>query len=117
MKVSIKVVDCCLVINAAINKFNQDIQDYGAEESDFLTRTVCRGERGLFGNLGSLHSAVFEYEGHVERLAFSAVLTGREQTAGDIAYRLTLRIKVVQAWVSGCLEEDYRRGLMYEDSF
>src|SRR5574337_1203282 len=117
MKVSIKVVDGCLAINAAISKYDQDIQDYGAEESDFLTGTVSRGERGLFGNLGSLHSAVFEYEGHVERLAFSAVLTGREQTAGDIAYRLTLRIKAVEAWVTGWQNEDYRRGLMYEDSF
>lgn len=117
MKISIKVVDGCLVINAAISKYDQDIQDYGAEESDFLTGTVSRGERGLFGNLGNLHSAVFEYEGHVERLAFSAVLTGRQQTAGDIANRLAWRIKNVEAWVSSCQNEDYRRGLMYEDSF
>lgn len=117
MKVSIKEVGGSLVIKAQISKYDQYLNDYGTEESDFLTNTVCRSDRGLFGSLGSIHSAVFEYEGHVERLAFSAVLTGRDQTAGDIAYRLALRIKVVEAWVSGLQNEDYRRGLMHEDSF
>lgn len=117
MKVSIKDLDDCLVINVAISKYDQAIQDYGAEESDYLTGTVCRTERGLFGNLGSMHSAVFEYEGHVERLAFSAVLTGTKQTAGDIACRLSWRITAVKAWAAACRLEDSRRGQMYEDSF
>jgi len=117
MKVSIKEVNDCLVINAAISKFDQDIQDYGSVESDYLTGTICRSERGLFGCLGSVHTVEFEYEGHVELLAFSAVLTGRNQTAADIACRLSWRITAVKAWAAACQSENWRRGMMYEDSF
>ena len=117
MRVTVKFVDGYKAINLQMATFDQDIQDYGSEESDYMTGTICHGERGMFGGLGYCHSAEFEYKGFVERLAFIPVLTDKHQTAGDIAARIMMRISLVEQWRKLCDAEESRRGLVYDDSF